>query len=83
MQSPNSLAFLTVDGRFAFTAVMVATIVIFSMMPLMKGWPSNIRMGAGYTFTGCPLMGISEIRFFKVLRMAAPNELVFPQVSMG
>ena len=45
--------------------MMVATIVIFAMMPLMKGWPSNIRMVAGYTFTGCPLMGVSEIRFSK------------------
>lgn len=83
MQGSQFLGVFNFDGRFALKALMVDTIVIFAMMPLMKGWPSNIRMGAGYTFTGCPLMGISEIRFFKVLRMAAPNELIFPKVGMG
>jgi hypothetical protein len=62
---------------------MVATIVIFSMMLLMKGRPSDIRRRVGYTFTGCQLTGVSEIRFFRVLRMAAANKLVFSQVSMG
>jgi Protein of unknown function (DUF2726) len=36
-----------------------------------------------YAFTGCPLMSASEIRFLRVLQMAAPNELVFSQVNMA
>ena len=40
------------------------------------------RGRAGYSFTGRLLMSESEIRFFRVLQMAAPNELVFPQVGM-
>jgi hypothetical protein len=41
------------------------------------------RGKAGYLFTGCPLMSESEIRFYRILQMAVPNELVFPQVGMA
>jgi hypothetical protein len=41
------------------------------------------RSKAGYSFTDCPLMSASEIRFYRVLQMAVPNELVFPQVGMA
>ena len=44
---------------------------------------SGKRRQAGFSFTGCPLMSASEIRFFRVLQMAVPNELVFPQVNMA
>ena len=41
------------------------------------------RRKTTYSCSGCPLMSASEIRFFRVLQMAVPNELVFPQVSMA
>jgi hypothetical protein len=41
------------------------------------------RHSKTHAFTSCRLMTESEIRFFRVLQMAVPNDLVFPQVGMA
>jgi hypothetical protein len=41
------------------------------------------RKRGDYSFTSNAIMSPAEIRFFRVLQMAAPNDLVFPQVSMA
>jgi very-short-patch-repair endonuclease len=62
-----------------------ATIIVFLVLIGIAALASQVgkRRKGSYLFAGCPLMSDSEIRFFRVLQMAAPNELVFPQVGMA
>ena len=62
-----------------------ATIIVFLVLIWIAALASQVgnRRKGSYLFAGCPLMSDSEIRFFRVLQMAAPNELVFPQVWMA
>jgi hypothetical protein len=62
----------------------MALLVFLAFVALAaKFWASGRSKKAGYSFTGCSLMSESEIRFFRVLQMAVPNDLVFPQVGMA
>jgi hypothetical protein len=60
--------------------ILVLTIIVVSAVAILASGRGNT---AGYSFTGCPLMTESEIRFYRVLQMAVPKELVFPQVGMA
>ena len=62
--------------NFIILLVIIAVVALFAVAFGKRG-------EAGYSFTGCPLMSESEIRFYRVLQMAVPNELVLPQVGMA
>lgn len=61
---------------FTILLVLIAVVALFAAVFGKHG-------KSGYSFTSCPLMSDSEIRFYRVLQMAVPNELVFPQVGMA
>jgi len=58
-------------------------LLLFIAVAVLAVAKFNERSNAAYAFSGCRLMSESEIRFFRVLQMAAPNDLVFPQVGMS
>jgi hypothetical protein len=60
--------------------ILTLTIIVVSAVAILA---SGRRNKAGYSFTGCPLMSESEIRFYRVLQMAVPKDLIFPQVGMA
>ena len=62
-------------------ATIIVLLVLIGIAALAS--QAGKRRTGSYLFAGCPLMSDSEIRFFRVLQMAAPNELVFPQVWMA
>jgi hypothetical protein len=62
--------------------MVLLALAIILVLALRFATTGNLRKTT-YSYSGCPLMSASEIRFFRVLQMAAPNELVFPQVSMA
>jgi hypothetical protein len=66
------------------TLVMLALLVVVLLAVKRFGSGKWGKRGkAAYSFAGCRLMSEAEIRFFRVLQLAVPNELVFPQVGMA
>jgi hypothetical protein len=61
-------------------ALLLLAIVVLLAVKFLT---SSKGRKAEYSFIGCPLLSESEIRFYRVLQMAVPNELVFPQVGMA
>lgn len=60
--------------------ILLLTIFVVSAVAILASGRGN---KAAYSFTACQLMSESEIRFYRVLQMAVPSELVFPQISMA
>jgi very-short-patch-repair endonuclease len=59
--------------------LLLAIVVLLAVKFLTSGKGRK----AEYSFIGCPLLSENQIRFYRVLQMAVPNDLVFPQIGMA
>jgi hypothetical protein len=65
------------------TNPLALVLVVGAVVLLAKFWASGKGGKPSLSYIEKSIMTVAEMRFFRVLQMAVPNDLVFPQVSMA